>query len=102
MGGINEMKRLFTSSELSKQRMDWHHALIQTEAGDKPYLIRGGSSGNYRTMSPGCYLIETQRNRNGAPITYKWISDLDGAKILALAETDRVAAEELMARKAVE
>lgn len=90
------MKILFSSSELDRQRRDWHHALIQTEKGDKPYLIADERC--YRTMRPGAYMIQTQRNRNNAPITYIWISDDGAKKIVDLVNVDKVAAEELMAR----
>jgi hypothetical protein len=90
------MQRLLSSSELDRQRRDWHHALVRAEIGDKPYLSADDQA--YRTMRPGAYLVEMQRNRNNALITYTWISDEQALKIMEMAEKDRDAAVELMAK----
>lgn len=90
------MRRIFSSSELSKQRLDWHHALIRVEKGDKPYLSAQDQA--YRTMRPGAYLVEIQRNRNNAPITYTWIADDNANKLIEIHNDRPEEAIELMAR----
>jgi hypothetical protein len=90
------MERIFSSSEMDKQRRDWHHALVRVEKGDKPYLSADDHA--YRTMKPGSYLVEMQRNRNNAPITYTWISDVEALELIDIHNTEPEKAIELMAK----